>query len=167
MKNKLASSVAGILVAWSFITSAAAVDVVVVEIKKVSVDDVYDMVKTLAESDRKMLIGKNLEMSKEQSEKFWPVYTAYRKDVNAVQQEQFNLIKKFAKNYNSLTDDKAAELLDAHINTKRNLLNVRKKYLSDFRKSVPAKKIAKFYQVENKLNAIVEVQLAQEIPLVK
>ncbi len=167
MNKKIVCSVAGLLLTLGFVTGVSAAEVVVVEIKKVSVDDVYNMVKTLAESDRKMLIEKNLKMNKEQSQKFWLVYTAYRKDINKIQQQQFSLIKDFAKNYQNLTDEKAAKLLDTHIQSKRNLLNIRKKYLGDFRKSVPAKEIAKFFQVENKLNAIVNVQLAQDIPLVK
>ncbi|MFV2061503.1 MAG: hypothetical protein ACC653_12530 [Gammaproteobacteria bacterium] len=167
MNIKITSSIAAILLTFGLLNTISAAEVIVVELKKVSVDDVYNMVKTLAESDRKVLIEKNLKMNKEQSQKFWPVYTAYRKDINAVQQQQFDLIKKFAKNYQNLTDDKAAKLLDTHLQSKRNLLNIRKKYLSDFRDSVPAKKIAKFFQVENKLNAIVNVQLAQDIPIVK
>jgi len=140
---------------------------VVVEIQKVSVDDVYKMVKSLAESDRKVLISKNLKMNKDERQKFWPVYTQYRKDIGKVQTDQFNLIKKFAKNYHSLSDDKANELLDAHLQSKRNILKIRKKYLNDFKNSVPAIKVAKFFQVENKLNAIVNVRLAEQIPLVK
>ena len=168
MNKRVCNGAIGILLFWGIATSSIfAAEVVVVKIQEVSVDDVYDMVKTLAESDRKALIAKNLEMNKEESQKFWPVYTAYRKDVNMVQQQQFTLIKDYAKNYQNLTDDKAGELIDVHLQSKRNLLKIRKKYLGDFRKSVPAIKVAKFYQVENKLSAIVDVRLAEEIPLVK
>ncbi|MFV1982847.1 MAG: hypothetical protein ACC657_04840 [Thiohalomonadales bacterium] len=166
MNNKIRFSAVGIFLFWSITTSISAAEKLVAA-QKISVDDVYTMVKSLAESDRKALIEKNLGMNKEESQKFWPVYSAYRKDVNLVQQQQFELIKDFAKNYDNLTDKKAADLLDTHIQSKRKLLNLRKKYLGDFRKSVPAKKVAKFFQVENKLNAIVNVQLAEEIPLVK
>ena len=84
MNKKIGNGVIGMLLFWGITTGIFAEDVTVVVVKKVSVDDVYNMVKTLAETDRKSLVAKNIEMNKEESEKFWPVYTAYRKDVNQV-----------------------------------------------------------------------------------
>ena len=153
--------------ALGLISPVTAAEVVIVEAEKVSVDDAYEMMKSLAAADRKELVAKNLKLNSDESKAFWPIYNEYRFDMEKVNDRTFNLIKDYAANYQKLTDDKAEKLLNEHLKIKRSALKVKEKYLPRFRKAIPSKKVARFYQVDNKLDAVAKVRISEQVPLVK
>jgi hypothetical protein len=73
----------------------------------------------------------------------------------------------FAKDYETLTAGQANAMLEELLSIKKVDLKVKKKYVTKLKKVLPAKKIMRFYQLENKLDAIINYQLAAEIPLVR
>jgi hypothetical protein len=78
-----------------------------------------------------------------------------------------NLINTFAKNYDTMSDEMALKILDDYLALERDHIAILVKYLPRFKKVLPPKKVARLYQVENKARALVNYDLAREIPIVK
>ncbi len=59
----------------------------------------------------------------------------------------------------------AKQLLDDSIELEDNFQALRMKFLKDFRKALPEKKVLRYLQIENKIDTIIDYDLAQIVPL--
>ena len=125
--------------------------------------------RALLQAGREEIIREDLRMSDKESAGFWPVYEAYHAEIMAVRDRQARMIADFLKTYRdgALTNDYAENLIKDHFDIKGELLAVQKKFVRQFRKILPALKVARFYQLENKMDAEIDAQLALFVPLVE
>ncbi len=118
-------------------------------------------------ADKKLLVAENMQLSEAEAKKFWPVYDQYQNELFILRMRSLKLIDDYAENYKSMTNDIAKKLLDEYLTIERLRQKVRDAYLPKFRKVLPEIKVARYYQIENKINAVVNYELAAQIPLVK
>jgi len=124
--------------------------------------------RALLQAGRADIIREDLRMSDDESVGFWPVYETYHTEIMAVRDRQARMIADFLKMYRdgALSNDYAETLINDYFDIKNDLLTVQKKFVREFRKVLPALKVARFYQLENKMDAEIDAQLALFIPLV-
>jgi hypothetical protein len=123
--------------------------------------------RTILRAERKLIVSRNLDLTAEEASAFWPIYDQYMTDMAAAGDLRLKLIVDFADNYTTMTDEKAEQLLTDAQKYEQKALDVRKQYVKKMRKALPATKLARFFQIESKLNAIGNLILAKEIPLVE
>ena len=125
--------------------------------------------RSLLQAGREDIIREDLRMSDEESAGFWPVYEEYHAEIMAVRDRQTRMIADFLKMYRdgALSNEYAETLINDFFDIKSDLLTVQKKFVRQFRKVLPALKVARFYQLENKMDAEIDAQLALFIPLVE
>jgi hypothetical protein len=133
------------------------------EVTKNTMDSVRDALK----AQKRAFIAVNMQLTDAEDAKFWPVYDSYQKDMETMNQKIGDLILDYAKNYETLTDLKADELLKKNLSLENEILQLKKSYLPKFKAVLPAKKVARYYQLENKIQAVSRYDLAEKIPLVK
>jgi hypothetical protein len=78
-----------------------------------------------------------------------------------------NLIEKYADNYQTMTDDMAKKLIEEYLDIEGDYVAFRKAFLPKFMEVLPAKKVARYYQLENKIDAAGNYEIAKEIPIIK
>lgn len=122
--------------------------------------------RTIIQSERKLLVSQGLTLTTDEASAFWPVYDRYMLDMKSAGDLRVKVITDYAASYGNLTDDLARRLISDSLTYQENVLKVRKGYLRKFRKAIPEVKLARFYQIENKLDAISNFVLADQIPLV-
>ena len=123
--------------------------------------------RTILRTERKLIVTRNLDLTAEEATAFWPMYDQYMTDMAAAGDQRLKVIVDFADHYQTMTDEKANQLLlDAH-KYEQKVLDIRKKYIKSMGKVIPATKLARFFQIESRLNTIGNLVLASEIPLVK
>jgi hypothetical protein len=118
-------------------------------------------------ADRKAVVAASLDLTDAESVAFWPLYDEYQDAVNKLRRRRVNLILDYADAYPAVTDEKAHSLLAAHLAIKREWAQAEDAFAPRFEKILPAKKAARYYQIENKIDAIINYELAAEIPLVQ
>jgi len=120
-------------------------------------------------ADKKLIVAKYLELTESEAKKFWPVYEEYQKDLQKLNERLRSLLESYATEYqsNSLSDDKAKKLLDEWIALDRDEASHRKTYAAKVLKVLPAKKAARYLQIENEARVIVKYDLAATVPLVQ
>ena len=121
--------------------------------------------RTIVQTERKMIISQGLSLTAAESNAFWPVYDKYMADMKSAGDLRVKVITDYAANYDNLTDEVARQLITDMMKYQENALKVRKGYLGKFRKALPEIKLARFLQLENKLDAISNFALARQIPL--
>ncbi len=117
---------------------------------------------------RLQIVREELHLTDEEAAGFWPLYAIYRRDIDAIQDRYADMIAEYVKRYDSaeLSDHYSTELMDNFFSIKRGLLDVQEKYLPEFRDVLPALKVARLFQLENKINAEIDAQLAVAVPLI-
>jgi hypothetical protein len=118
-------------------------------------------------ADKKLLVAENMQLTEAEAKKFWPVYDQYQNELFILRMRSMKLIENYAERSESMTNDSAKKLLDEYLTIERLRQKVRGTYLPKFRKVIPETKVARYYQIENKINAVVNYELAKQIPLVK
>ena len=117
--------------------------------------------------ERQALVTKAMDLTPEEMQRFWPLYREYRVEMGKVGDRLVTLIAAYADNYESLTDETADKLLSEFVAIEKERARLKAKYLPRFKKVMPARKVARFYQLENKLDVTILAELAQEIPLAR
>jgi hypothetical protein len=130
-------------------------------------DDYIELVRTQLKADKKVVVMEALQLKAGEGDLFWPVYDTYNSAMYAVQTKRVKLIKDFAANYENMTPEKADELVLKMFAIKQELLSLDKKYYPKFKKVLPVTKVATYYQLENKIETLVNAQLSIEIPLLE
>lgn len=130
-------------------------------------DDYIEVLRSVLKTEKKAAIAEVMQLNEQEAEVFWPLYNEFNEKMYTVQSKRVKIIKDFAANFDNMTDVKADELWTASMNFKQESLNLTKQYYKKFKKILPAGKAAKYFQAENKIAALVDYELAAEIPLVE
>lgn len=130
-------------------------------------DDYIELTRSVLKTEKKAAIAETMELSSAESEVFWPLYNEFNEKLYTIQSKRVNIIKDFAENYETLTDEKADELMISYMGVKQEIMKLNKQYYKKFKKILPVGKAAKYFQAENKIAAIVDFQLASEIPFME
>ena len=126
-----------------------------------------EIVKEKIRSDKKLFIATNMQLTEAEAKTFWPVYDAHQTELDKLAQREGKLIEKFAASYETMSDDVAKKLLDDSLSIDSSHQKLRRKYLAKFRGVLSDKKVARYYQLESKIDAVMGYELARRIPLVK
>jgi len=118
-------------------------------------------------ADKKFIVAENMHLTDEEAKAFWPVYEAYQKDLNKINEHMARLINEYALAYNkgALLDQTARRLINEAIDIEIEEAKLRKTYAAKLNKVLPGVKVARYLQIENKIRAIVRYDLASAIPL--
>ena len=127
--------------------------------------DELEAARTQIQADRKAIISKLMTMTEQESAAFWPVYNTYREDIRKVDDKLVALAESYFGAPDSLSDKQAQDMLKDWMKLRGDRLNVRKSYVGKFSKVVPTAKVMRFYQIENKMDAVIDYELAASIPL--
>jgi hypothetical protein len=129
-------------------------------------NDTIEMFRDVTALERKAVITRNLGLTSEESTAFWPIYDDYAAEKKHINDRLVKVITDYAANFENLSDELATSLVKDSLDVQGDLLKVRKKYIKKLKKVLPPKTLARFNQIENKLDAVANVTMAQGIPLV-
>lgn len=155
----------------TLVLAIAAVMMILTGSPALSQDKQTDNMKILVDkikADKKLLVAANMGLTESESKGFWPVYDAYQKDLMAINKRIGGLIVSYATDYqaNTLTDEKAKKLTTEFVGIEKAEGDLQASYASKLSKVLPPKKVLRYLQIENKIRAVIDYELAAEIPLV-
>jgi hypothetical protein len=130
-------------------------------------DQDIDLLRKDIRSQKKQMIAANLKLTDKEAEQFWPIYDQYTAELVKINNAKYASIKEFAQNFDTLTDDQAANLTKQLLEVDASVAQLRIKYIPIFRKVVSGKKTALFFQLDHRLVMLIDLQLASQIPLVE
>jgi hypothetical protein len=132
-----------------------------------SIDDYIEIQREVLNMEKKAAIAEVMMLTEEEGEIFWPLYNEYNNELYKIQTKRVKLIKDFAENYDKMTSEKADEIWMAFFDYRTELLKLNKQYYKKFKKEMPAEKVVKYFQAENKIAVLVDFTLASEIPFLE
>jgi hypothetical protein len=118
-------------------------------------------------ADKKLLVAENMQLTDAEAKAFWPVYKEYQDELFLLRTRTLKLIKDYADAYETMNNNTAKKLLNEYMSIDAMGPKLRQAYLPKFRKALPEVKVARYYQIENKIQAALFYELAANIPLTK
>jgi hypothetical protein len=131
------------------------------------IDQDIQLLRQDIRSKKKQLIASNLKLTDAEATKFWPVYDLYTADLMKINDEKYALIKEYAEKWGALTDEQAMSLIKRAVAVDQQVAQLRTKYIPIFNQVIPGKKTATFFQLDRHIQAVIDLQLGSQIPLVQ
>jgi len=131
------------------------------------VEETFAKVREFMELEREVTIEGELMLTEAEANGFWPIYENYRGEIETYQDRYSKLLRDFADSFGDLTDTAATEMIDDYFAIRMGTLEVRQRYVAAFLDVMPARKLVRFYQMENKIDAVAELPLILDIPLLE
>jgi hypothetical protein len=128
-----------------------------------------DILRQKVKADKKLVVAANLQLTDAEGTAFWPVYEAYQKDLQQLNQRMGAMVVAYANAYNKgpVANDVAKKLLDEALAVDDAEAKLRASYVPKILGTLPATKAARYIQIENKIRAALRYELAAGIPLVE
>jgi hypothetical protein len=124
--------------------------------------------RALLSAAREDILREELRLSEEEAAAFWPVYARYQADLQVVRDRFAEILSAYSQAYRAgtVSEEQANQLIDNYLDIQSDVLTIKKSYLKDFRKALPVRMAARFYQIDNKIEIELEYQLSLVVPLI-
>ncbi len=132
-------------------------------------DTNMQILRDKVKADKKLVVAANMNLSDAEAKVFWPIYQAYQRDLQGLNDRLAKTILAYADAYNknTLTDEQANSLTNAVLAIDQDEVTMRKNYATRLNGVLPGRKVARYLQIENKIRAMVRYEMADRIPLVE
>jgi Spy/CpxP family protein refolding chaperone len=130
-------------------------------------DKDIEMLREDIRAQRKEITAQNMNLTADEATKFWPIFDQYRKEAVKPNDDRWALIKEYAANYGTMTDAQANDFMKRANAVDEQLLALRMKYVPVFEKVISAKKTGLWFQIDRRIDLLLNLQLASVIPMTK
>jgi len=129
-------------------------------------DQEMDVMRADIREKRKKLTAANMTLTAEEASKFWPIYDQYIQETIKINDDRWSLIKSYAANYKNMTDQVAQDYLQRSADVDQRWIALRQKYVPIFENAVSTRTTAQWYQVDRRLETMIELQQGSLVPIV-
>jgi hypothetical protein len=130
-------------------------------------DEQIQLLRKDIRSQRKQLIAANMKLSGAEAEKFWPIYEAYVDELVGINRTKYDLLKQYAASYDTITDQEAQTSVGKWVSVDESVAQLRLKYIPIFRKVLSARNTALFFQLDRRIQLMIDLQLVSQLPLIE
>jgi cob(I)alamin adenosyltransferase len=131
--------------------------------------DNMQILREKIKADKKLLVATNMELTEAEAKNFWPIYEDYQKDLQKINERLIQALQSYAADYKnkSMTNEKAKKLTDEYLSIEQAEVKLKSSSVPKLSKALPATKVARYLQIENKIRAVIKYDLAATVPLVQ
>ena len=131
--------------------------------------DNMQILREKIKADKKLLVATNMELTEAEAKNFWPIYEDYQKDLQKINERLVQALQSYSADYKnkSMTNEKAKKLTDEYLSIEQAEVKLKSSSVPKLNKALPATKVARYLQIENKIRAVIKYDLAATVPLVQ
>lgn len=130
-------------------------------------EEYMELLRSDVKTQRVAIVTEVMQLKGEEADKFWQVYRDYEYAGSKIGDQRVALIKDYAAAYETMTDEKAGELMGRAFEIDQQRLALEQEYYKKFEEAVGPITAAKFMQVDNQLGLLIDLQISQSLPLVQ
>jgi len=165
--NRTLAVVTAAMIAFGAAALAGAQTAPAAEANRADIDKAIELYRKDVRAEKSDIISKTMKLDTAQASAFWPVYKAYEAERQALGDQRLAVIQHLAEPFETLNDAKAKGLLDRSMAIQEQRVVLEKKYKDEFLKVLPAKTVARFFQVDSRINNLIDLKISSQIPLVE
>jgi hypothetical protein len=129
--------------------------------------EIVELSREVIQTERKMIVSGNMSFTDEEGRRFWPVYDNYDSEMREVNDRLVQLVRTYIEEYETMNDKQADGILREFLDIKADRISLKRSYLRRFKRTLPKRKLLRFYQLDNKLDSIIDFDLARGVPLAR
>jgi hypothetical protein len=137
------------------------------EAQETNIRAYVELLRADVRSKKTAIFTQVMQFNDDQAAKFWPIYRDYDVELQKLNDQKLAGIQEYAKNYGSVTDEKADELAKLALQLENDRNDLKKKYYEKIREQLGGKIAARFLQVENQILMVIDLQIASSLPIVE
>jgi hypothetical protein len=131
-----------------------------------NLEPAIQMLRAEASQDRREIVRAAMLLTQSEGAIFWSVYDQYREEMRALSDRRLRLISDFAATRNTMSEVQAEHLTREALSIDMDKISIKEDYVRKMSKVLSARIVARFFQIDAKLDAVVDADLAARIPLV-
>jgi hypothetical protein len=132
-----------------------------------SIDSDIQMLRADLRSDKTKIMADQMQLSDAEGKAFWPIYNEYDTELAKLNDQRVALLKEYASSYNTLTDPQVQSLAQRSFALQKKRVDLREKYFKKMSKALSPKSAARFVQTEERVDMLLNLQLAANLPMVQ
>lgn len=118
------------------------------------------------ETQRRVLVSGAVPLTEDEAKGFWPIYDDYEKKRRTLDERETRLVTAYVASVATLTDVQAKQMLAEAVAMDEHRVKLRREVLDRLGKIIPVRKVARFYQIDSKLDTVVRAEISRQIPFV-
>jgi len=126
-----------------------------------------ELLRSDLNTQKRQIVNETMQLDDKQARIFWPIYNQYEADLDKLGNEKLAIIQEYATNFLTMTNEKADELAQQVMALDDQKMALRRKYYDLMKKSLPAILVVRFFQVENQIQLLVDLQIASNLPIIE
>jgi len=134
------------------------------QVKTASIDSAIEVARADIRADKNALISAGMNFSEKDGAAFWPVYRKYEYERSNIEDLRASVIKEYAEKYLSMTDADAKAMSDRMFDCDARETDLKRKYFKEFNKVLPAITVAKFFQLEHRIDLLIGMKVESSLP---
>jgi hypothetical protein len=111
------------------------------------------------------IVARVMNFSDVDAAKFWPIYREYELQRSKLGDERFKIIEDYAANYDNMTDQMADSLVKRVLDLEIQHTKLKREYYEKFKAALSPIVAARFFQVENQIELLIDLQIASDLPI--
>ena len=128
-------------------------------------EDAYiDSLRADLRADKTTLITEAMQFSEQDAAAFWPVYKKYDAEVVKLNDERIRLVKTYSDTWMTMADAEAKQIAQTSLDLEARRADLKRRYFAEFSKVLPGLTVAKFFQLEHRLDLLVDLKIASDLP---
>jgi hypothetical protein len=135
--------------------------------KELNLSAYAELLRADIQAEKVAIVTQVMDLSEEEATKFWPLYRQYQTELMALNDIKLGVIRDYAKNYDNFTDEKADAAANTILDYEAKRLALKKKYYELIKGALSAKRAAQFFQVENQIQMLLDLQVSALLPAIK
>jgi hypothetical protein len=127
--------------------------------------DEIEVLRSQIGADRQALVAANMQLSEKQGEGFWPLYREFHMEKDVLMDRRVKILTEFRDDYMGMTAEQAEQILVDALKLEKDLYKLKESYRKKFQKVLAPRATLRFYQIENKLDTVINFSIASVVPL--
>jgi hypothetical protein len=132
-----------------------------------NIDSDIEILRANIRADKMQLVTNEMQLSDDEAKTFWPVYRQYDADLTKLNDQKVDLLKEYANSYDKLTSQQVQSLAQRSFDLQKARVDLRQNYFNKIAHAVSPQTAARFVQVEDRIDLLLNLQLAASVPMVQ
>jgi len=125
------------------------------------------LLRTDLKAKKEQIVREAMQLNDQQAAAFWPIYRDYDAELTKLGDEKLAIVQDYAQSFLSMTNEKADQLAQRVMALDDQRIALRKKYYELMKKALPTVVVVRFFQVENQIQLLVDLQIASNLPIIE
>jgi hypothetical protein len=135
--------------------------------KELNTQAYIQLLRADLKASKRTLIKESMQLDESQAAAFWPLYNQYDVEQTKLADQKLALVQGYAHDFLNMTDEKADQLAQRALNLDDQRQALRRKYYDLFKKALPTVLVVRFFQLENQIQMVVDLQIAANLPIIE